>query len=204
MTPTCILINGPKRVGKDTAALAIAGPRENYVIEPVMRQAKRLALTEIGLEHLLDVFELCKDTPFAELSGKTPRQVYIDFGNRKRAFDPAAIVRLWEKQLIRTLETGPTTIIVPDVRFIEEFYVALPIFKPANVLLMRIYETADERWQDGLPFQGDIGSYFVASPALWGHEERTLINDRPIEYYRGEAAMVGNGFIARRRIANSR
>lgn len=205
MTPTCILINGPKSVGKDTAASAIAGVRPGMVIEPVMTVAKHHAILEAGLEpgRYFHIFEQFKDTPFPELYGKTPRDLYIAFGDRERAKDPQAIAKLWLAGLKMKLICGASTILVPDVRFLSEFLAVLPIFQPANVLLLRIYSSVVTRWTDGLPFEDDIGSYFLTG-AVWGHNELTLVNDKMLVEYQQEASIVGNSFIARRRVANNR
>jgi len=85
-----------------------------------------------------------------------------------------------------------------------ELMVAVTCFKPENVLLLRIYKAPPTRWTDGLPFEGDIGSYFDTSQIVWGHTELAIVNDLSLEHYKAEASIIGNGFIARRRIANSR
>lgn len=98
---------------------------------------------------------------------------------------------------------GAMAIIAPGVQLFSEFVTALSLFKPQNVLLLRVYKAPPVRWMDGLPFENEIGSYFPAGP-VWGHAEQVIVNDLSLEHYRQEAAVIGNGFIARRRIANER
>jgi hypothetical protein len=196
--PSIILINGPRGVGKDTAALAIKGKRDDIAIVPVMRVAKRIAIYEANLdaETWFDLFETLKDTPFAELDGRTPRQLYIDYGNKARARSASALASLWKNEVLGGHEDAGT-VIVPDVRFIEEFFAALKIFKPADVLMLRIK-------RPGATWDGDIGSYFDTSSIVWGHRELTIDNDLDLAAFRDEAMVIGYGFICRRRLANER
>lgn len=201
--PNVILINGPKGVGKDTAALAIKGDRPDIAIVPIMAPAKRMAIYEADLDVVTyyDLFELMKDTPFAELDGLTPRQLYIDYGNRQRARNPDAIAIGWKNAVLAdSLLDG--TVVVPDCRFIEEFFAALKIFKPADILLIRLKEFEHVNLTEEQLWAGDIGSYFDTSSIVWGHREITIFNDLDLDHFRNEAAVIGRGFIARRRIVN--
>lgn len=199
MKPLCILLNGPKRSGKDEAALAAQHLRASAVIAPVMAPAKRAALQTYPGALSVEFYEAFKDVAMPELRGKTPRQVYIEYGEWVRRKNPNAIVDLWRA----SIPTDARAVLAPDVRFFEEFLGALLHFGAANVLLLRVYRGEPVRWMDGLQWTGDIGSYFCTS-SIWGHTELTLMNNVSLDEWREEAAVVINGWISRRLAAMAR
>lgn len=197
-TPVCVLINGPRGIGKTTAAEVVA-KRAGRRIVPVMGGVKEAALTDAGLsEEMVSLFEMMKDTPIADLDGRTPRQCYIEYANRERQKKATVFAERWTAIADHhALFHDAVAIIVPDVRFIEEFYAALKIFKPQHIFLLRIKRVgADNKPEDG-QWEGDVGSYFDTSAVVWGHRELTMTNDLDLDFFKLEASVFIEGFIAR-------
>lgn len=79
-----IILNGPPRSGKDTAAQVFEGLGYQHL--KFSSTLKLEAHRRNGMEDRpIDHFELLKDTPLEEFNGKTPRQVYIEVGAQMRA-----------------------------------------------------------------------------------------------------------------------
>lgn len=206
-TPTCILINGPRGIGKTTAANAIAAgscPTDQRIVIPVMIKVKEQALVRAGIDPaLVGLFEMAKDTPVADLKGKTPREVYIEYANDMRNLhgenhfaEQWAVFASLAIGALKSPEPDVAycdVVIVPDVRFMPEFYAALSLFKPDHVYVLRVTNAARTNWI------GDVGGYLDTQSVVWGHREQTLINDCDLEFFRLEAAVFAEGFIQRTR-----
>lgn len=189
-TGRIILLNGPRSVGKTTAAEAIKGLRPDIVILSTMEPLKRQVIAEHGLDPAayFDVFEMLKDSPFPELAGKTPRQAYIERGGQERQRDPFVIANAWAKQAEMYLLIG-FHVLMPNCRLVEEFYATLSVIKPKDVLLMRLINPHKLD-----PWSGDVGSWF--EPVQFGQREMWLVNGDDLDYFKCATAYYGRRFLS--------
>lgn len=158
-----ILLNGPRQVGKDFIADKFVGEADSARKLPIMWLEKLAAMAEHGVPpshvHAMERF---KDEPIngvkdwqgldvSALHGKTPRQVYIEYGERMRAEEgDTYFAKLWAKHAAQYRGYG--YIVVPDVRFQPEVDEAVREFGAHNVLLVRVR-------QENYGWANDIGSY---------------------------------------------
>lgn len=188
-TAGVIVINGPRGVGKTTAADAIKGERGDIIVLSVMTPFKQRVLVELGLDPAayFDVFEMLKDSPFPELGGRTPRQIYIERGDAARAADPYHFSNAWAKSARLYTSIG-FHVVMTDCRFAQEFYASLETVLPRDVLLMRLKNPAKAD-----PWAGDIGSWFETVPL--GQREMTIVNDADLGFFKLETAHFGRSFV---------
>ncbi len=160
-----ILLNGPRQVGKDFIADKFIEQASSARKIPIMWPGKLAAMAEHGVppSHVR-IMERYKDEPIngakdwqdinvSELDGKTPREVYIEYGGRmRREHGEMYFADLWRKH-VRNFR-GYADVLVPDVRFQPEVDAAVAEFGAHNVLLVRVRQT-DYDWQR------DIGSYLT-------------------------------------------
>lgn len=178
MKPVVIVLNGPKRTGKDTAALAIKAGKPDWIIKPVAEPLKVEVLHRHGLTaDMLGLYDSdLKDTPSADFKGKTFRQALIEHGEAmKDLFGPNYWAAKWAADVSILFDLGMAAAIVPDCRFPWELEEAR---KLAPTLLMRVCRR-------GHTFDGDIGEYLY--PAVFDQPQMALMNDRRIEDLRWEA-----------------
>lgn len=158
-----ILLNGPRQVGKDFIADRFVGEADSARKLPITVPGKLAAMAEHGVPpshvHAMERF---KDEPIngvkdwqgldvSDLHGKTPRQVYIEYGERMRAEEgDTYFAKLWATHARQYRGYG--YIVVPDVRFQPEVDEAVREFGAHNVLLVRVR-------QEDYGWTGDIGSY---------------------------------------------
>lgn len=151
-----ILLNGPKGVGKDETAAQYVTKNASTplaMILSIMRPSKVAALREFGMTtHDVAYFETVKDIVRHDLGMKTPRQVYIEYGERVRAENPNAVVELWLEDAKEAVRHGIEFLIVPDCRFPQELIAAVELVGVDNVCLVNVYRPGHD-WTD------DIGSY---------------------------------------------
>lgn len=158
-----ILLNGPRQVGKDFIADKYIDLSSSARKIPVMWPGKIAAMAEYGVEpSAVRFLETCKDKPISllydrngneveRLVNRTPRQVYIEYGQRMRAeHGDGYFADLWQRHVHNY--KGYRDIVVPDVRFQPEVEAAVREFGAHNVLLVRVH-------QDDFDWKGDIGSY---------------------------------------------
>lgn len=158
-----VLLNGPRQVGKDFIADRFIDHEQSSRKLPVMWPGKLAAMADHGVTpSQVAVMESRKDKPIhhplggpgelpVSLHGKTPREVYIEYGERMRAEEgDDYFARLWAQHARNYRGYG--YIVVPDVRFQPEVDAASREFGQHNVLLVRV------RRQD-YDWQRDIGSY---------------------------------------------
>ncbi len=152
-----VLFNGPRKSGKDTLAQAFANRIDHRVPVSCMKMATPMheaALAEYDLgPHMVAAFESVKDEPQPQLGGKTPRKVYIDYGNNLRAkHGPDVLGNMWIERVADIVNHERGWILVPDVRFQPEVNAAVRIAGASNVMLMYVVRT-------GCTWDGDIGRY---------------------------------------------
>lgn len=151
-----VLLNGPRQVGKDYIANAFIDQANSARKLPIMWPGKIAALAELGLlPHTAYTFESdgAKDVPYDRLRGRTPRQVYIEYGERMReTHGESYFAELWAR--VAQVYKGYGHLVVPDVRFQPEVDEACKAFGAHNVLLVRVR-------QDNFDWTGDIGSYLT-------------------------------------------
>jgi len=158
-----ILLNGPRQVGKDFIADRFIEHASSARKLPIMWPGKLAAMAEYGgTPSHVQIMEHYKDEPISgakdwqglnvsSLDGKTPREVYIEYGERMRTEEGEDyFANLWAQHA--TNYRGYGYILVPDVRFQEEVDAASREFGQHNVLLVRV------RRQD-YDWQRDIGTY---------------------------------------------
>lgn len=158
-----ILLNGPRQVGKDFIASRYIEHANSARSLHVMWPAKLAAMAEYGITpSQVRAMELYKDEPItgvkdwrglvvSDLEGKTPREVYIEYGDRMRAEEGEAyFANLWAQQAehYRDYEY----LLVPDVRFREEVEAAARTFGAGNTLLVRVHK-------NHYGWDRDVGSY---------------------------------------------
>ena len=152
-----VLFNGPRTAGKDTLASALASrlsSRHPVTILPMARPMHEAALAEYDLPpETVDAYQSVKDAPQAELGGESPREVYIEYGNRLRAeHGPDVIGDAWLKQAASIANHERGWLLVPDVRFQPEVNAAIRLAGKNNVMLVYVVRT-------GTSWEKDIGRF---------------------------------------------
>lgn len=184
-----ILLNGPRGVGKDTAAAALMAPNRHTFRVTQSLKLRVLATYKIPAEQL-PFWDGIKDVSCAEFDGQSFREVLIDVANAERKTDPYAIAKQWAKDLELAEiifpyqdPEAPQIVIVPDVRFFEEFIVACDLVGGKNVLLARVY-------RDGYGWTGDVGGYIRTDIAVFGNGEISLYNNWDRDGFELEAKVL--------------
>lgn len=154
-----ILLNGPKSVGKDTIADAyknVTRGTRSVSILPMARAMHENALAEYGLPaESVDLINRtgCKDKPSGTLGGKTPREVYIEYGDKMRAkYGEYVLGDMWLKRAASIAPEKNGVIVVPDVRFQPEVNSAIRLAGRDNVMLVYVI-------RPGKSWFGDIGRF---------------------------------------------
>jgi hypothetical protein len=126
-----------------------------------------------GFWRAMAYFEEHKDEPQDVLAGRTPREVYIDYGNYARdTFGDDYFAKLWAKEA--NTFRGYGRLLVPDIRFQTELDAAVGLFGAPNVLLVRVHRPEYD-WTN------DIGTYLKHSVSIdfnntggWEHDALEL------------------------------
>ncbi len=152
-----VLFNGPRTAGKDTLASALASrlsSRHPVTILPMARPMHEAALAEYNLPpETVDAYQAVKDKPQPELNGKTPREVYIEYGGRLRAErGPDVLGDLWRERASFITNHEHGWLLVPDVRFQPEVNAAITLAGKNNVMLTYVVRT-------GTSWERDIGRF---------------------------------------------
>lgn len=147
--PRAILLNGPPRAGKDTAAQAIAAAWPMARIDRFAGPLKIATHTLFGLAPDADAYENVKGLPCQEFGGLTPRAAYIKMS--EEAIKPAFGSDFFGRLLARRM-AGEILTVVPDSGFEGEARPVLNLLGARNVLLLRIHRR-------GFDFRQDSRSY---------------------------------------------
>ncbi len=137
-----VLLNGPPRVGKDTAAAALLDRFVSAARLGFADELKVMTHRLYGHPGEFDAFEHCKDTASAAFLGATPRQAYIGVSERlmKPLHGDDVFGRLWSRRAAQLVEAGAQMIVVPDSGFhIEAMSGPIASFGADRVLLLRLH-----------------------------------------------------------------
>jgi hypothetical protein len=152
-----ILLNGPPRVGKDTAASILrkaAAPGTLAVIgfaHHLKRMVHGIYLGHAGWALDPNYFDAVKSEPQEFLAGMSWRQAYIHYS--EQVTKPLHGKEWFGEMFVRAArESGCGTVVVPDSGFREEAERVVREFGPDNVLLVKIH-------REGITFDGDSRSY---------------------------------------------
>lgn len=150
-----ILINGPPRVGKNTAANMISEVVPNCQVIGFSHHLKRMVhgiyLGRAGWDLDPDAFDNCKDTPQTMLAGMSWRKAYIFYS--ENVIKPLHGKEWFGEQFCRTANLScADLVVVPDSGFVQEAERTVREFGAANVRLVRLYK-------DGCTFVGDSRDY---------------------------------------------
>lgn len=192
MTPAIILLNGPKRSGKDTAASAMVRGSVGWIIKPLAEELKRETLAYHGFDvGMLDTFDAKKDEPLDAFMGLTWRDLVIDHSDVTRAaWGADHWASLWAARVRDIFAMDIPVVIMPDCRFQAELDVALSI--TPHVLLARIYRTAKAQHEPDA-WAGDIGSWLF--PPVADVPQVALFNDGRKEDFEWEATSAAFHFV---------
>lgn len=147
-----VLLNGPPRCGKDSAASHICN-RHDAIRVGFADHLKIATHAAYGLNYLThDIFEDVKDQPRDEFFGLTPRQAYI--AHSERYMKPLHGPRIFGQLALRRIREFPvdSLVAIPDSGFVEEVAPILMAYGTEKALLIRIH-------RDGCTFDNDSRSY---------------------------------------------
>jgi hypothetical protein len=168
-----ILLNGPPRAGKDTAAAVIEEMvgAWRFGFSYPLKLATHAAYGMNLRRH--DAFEKVKDDPRDEFFGITPRQAYI--AHSETYMKPLHGDDVFGKIWLRVRKQSRVgVVVVPDSGFAAEAMPAITHFGAENTLLIRIH-------RPGHDFRGDSRSYIdlpgVQTLDLVNHDRGIFLRD---------------------------
>lgn len=147
-TKRVVLLNGPPRAGKDTAAGRVEEVAASLGLSTLrwgMSYHLKLAthsiyglFDELGRPLPHDAFEASKDIPSPAFGGLSPRQAYILVSETyvKRHHGQSAFGVFWAK---RAAASKADVIIAPDAGFAAEWAIPLSALDSSKVRLVRIH-----------------------------------------------------------------
>lgn len=147
-----VLINGPKRSGKDTAAKALVASRNDVVRIGFADHLKNATHAAYGMPEVqFDRFEAVKDSPREEFFGLTPRAAYI--AHSEQYMKPLHGKDVFGRIFMRAANFARAPVIaVPDSGFASEVEPLIEAVGREQILLLRIH-------REGHDFTGDSRSY---------------------------------------------
>jgi hypothetical protein len=156
-----VLLNGPPRVGKDTAGRAIERSIYGAQVLKFAEALKRATHALYGLQVPTGYFEDRKDTPASEFFGATPRAAYIAMSERmvKPALGAEHFGRVMVRRIKAARRTGARVVVITDCGFASEIAPVAAAVGPEAMLLVRLHAPGR-----GCTFAGDSRSH-VAAPA---------------------------------------
>ena len=185
-----VLLNGPPRVGKNTAAKILKENLPSCAVVGFSHYLKRFVhsiyLGRRGWDLDPDAFDAVKSIPQDCLGGMTWRQAYIYYSEN-------VIKVLHGKEWFgrKFLELAQShvqkVIAVSDSGFREESEAVIRHAGPTNVLLVRLHA-------DGHTFEGDSRSYIDLTDL--GVRVIDIENNSTIEYLQKRLLLWANHFIA--------
>lgn len=165
--PKFILLNGPPRSGKDTAAkMILNGDSINfdYLVNHMkfsapLKEAFAAVMEKDINDFVVEYYEDHKEEIIPFL-GVSFRQWQIDFSEKfmKPLYGNDVLGRLFINRIQADLENGPDenwVYVISDCGFQVEVDHILKTFPPADVLLIRLF-------REGCTFVGDSRSYVIA------------------------------------------
>lgn len=171
-----VLLNGPPRVGKNTAANLVRDtiPGGVAVIgfsHHLKRMVHGIYLGREGWDLDPDYFDAVKGQPQEILGGMSWRQAYIHYS--ENVIKPLHGKEWFGEMFVRAARAaGCDTILVPDSGFVEEAERCVREVDPANILLVRLHRT-------GCTYAGDSRSYIDLSDHLVRAIDVHNIADKP-------------------------
>lgn len=142
-----ILLNGPKRTGKDTAANALVeifGDRCG--VFKFTRPVKDETHARYGIDVPFDHYEELKDTPLPEFGGLTPREAYIKVGDEMRAaHGPDIVTELFCENLVKS---DTLVVINPDCGGDHEAEGIARVIGADRVVVLRIHKEGHDYRDD--------------------------------------------------------
>lgn len=168
-----ILLNGPPRSGKDTAAAAIVEAMQAFHYK--MSHPLKVAVPAFfGLEDQKFALERQKDEKLQELFGVSFRQAQINLSEdwAKPTFGKDVFGHIAVRHLRN--HSGPGRVcVVSDSGFAEEVVPIVDAFSPRNLLIIQLR-------RDGCTFEGDSRSYIEVP----GVEIQELYNRHDLEGFK--------------------
>lgn len=181
-----IVLNGPPRAGKDTAIAILEQVFAESETYQFFRPIKELLHRELGLDVGYDHYEVLKDTPLPEFGGMTPRQAYIDKGDRMQAeFGHSILLDTY----FEAIASSSAPLLITTCGMDSEGLEIASIFGTENVFVIRIHK-------DGHDFSQDSRSW-VVSPTL-NIKDVTNVHGQQREY-QSQIAAVAKMFVEGRR-----
>jgi len=156
LTRKILLLNGPKRSGKDTLGRAIARLHDEVGVFKFAGALKAMTHGAYGITHggLVvddDYFEDRKDQPCEEFYGITPRHAYIAMS--ERLMKPMHGQSIFGELLRKVLHASPFQVaVVTDSGFRSEAEVLIEEFGRESVFLVHLHRL-------GHTFAGDSRSF---------------------------------------------
>jgi hypothetical protein len=151
-----VLLNGPPRVGKDTAGRAIERSVYGTHTLKFAEALKRATHALYGLAVPPHYYEETKDIPSHVFFGRTPREAYIEVSERmtKPVAGADHFGRVMAKQIDRARRSGARLVVITDSGFASEVGPVAEAVGSDAVLLIRLH--GDKR---GCTFAGDSRSH---------------------------------------------
>lgn len=176
MKPVIILLNGPRRSGKDTACAAMIDKRPGWHRVSLAEIVKTSAAQALAIDdETRDFYESLKDEPVVQ--GETWRNIVIKHGNERREiFGDDYWTKQWALQARELFDLGMTAVVMTDCRLPQEIDIAKEI--TPYVLLMRVYRTAKAQHEPNA-WDGDLGSWLF--PNIMDVDQVALFNDGHID-----------------------
>ncbi len=169
-----ILLNGPARSGKSTAASILNAVIPDSEVIGFSFHLKRMVhgiyLGARGWDMEPDAFDAVKGEPQGLLDGMSWRQTYIHYS--EKVIKPLHGEHWFGCQFVRAAKaSGAETVIVPDSGFVEEAEVVAEAFGAKNVRLIRMH-------REGCTFAGDSRNWIsldhIGVPAHDVHNDGSL------------------------------
>lgn len=167
-----VLINGPKRSGKDTAAKWITSSFSKSVRIGFADHLKNATHAAYGLHGIsFDHYEHTKDEPSQDFLGISPRRAYIS--HSESYMKPLHGKQVFSVFFARAAEkSGAAMVVVPDSGFTDEAEYQRSRVGSDNMLLIRAH-------RPGFGFEGDSRSY-IDLPGITTYD---VVNDSDVVTY---------------------